>query len=140
MNKDRQGQVVRELEGQNQLLKKLYSTSIGRCALKILVSPFITHVGGFYMSSPLSKTSISSFIKNNSIDMRQYEEKKNSKLYQAAMEVITRANWKAMKEVKSSMCEALKELMAEGIVQYLEQEKVRSRNQKICLVQIDNRK
>ena len=76
MIKDRQGQVVRELEGQNQLLKKLYSTSIGRCALKILVSPFITHLGGFYMSSPLSKTSISSFIKNNSIDMRQYEEKK----------------------------------------------------------------
>ena len=76
MIKDRQGQVVRELEGQNQLLKKLYSTSIGRCALKILVSPFITHLGGFYMSSPLSKTSIPSFIKNNSIDMRQYEEKK----------------------------------------------------------------
>ena len=45
--------------------------------------------------------------------MRQYEEKKNSKLYQAAMEVITRANWKAMKEVKSSMCEALKELFAD---------------------------
>ena len=76
MIKDRQGQVVRELEGQNQLLKKLYSTSIGRCALKILVSPFITYLGGFYMSSPLSKTSISSFVKNNSIDMRQYEEKK----------------------------------------------------------------
>ena len=34
MIKDRQGQVVRELEGQNQLLKKLYSTSIGRCALE----------------------------------------------------------------------------------------------------------
>lgn len=30
--------------------------------------------------------------------VRKYEEKKNSKLYQAAMEVIARANWKAMKE------------------------------------------
>ena len=68
MIKDRQGQVVRELEGQNQLLKKLYSTSIGRCALKILVSPFVTHLGGLYMSSPFSKTSISSFIKNNDIE------------------------------------------------------------------------
>ena len=74
MIKDRQGQVVRELEGQNQLLKKLYSTSIGRCALKILVSPFVTHLGGLYMSSPFSKTSISSFIKNNDIDMSQYDE------------------------------------------------------------------
>ena len=64
MIKDRQGHIVKELEGQNQLLKKLYSTSAGRCALKILVSPFVTHLGGLYMSSPLSKTSISSFIKN----------------------------------------------------------------------------
>ena len=30
-----------------------------------------------------------------------------------AMEVITRANWDAIKEAKPSMCEALKELMAE---------------------------
>ena len=76
MIKDRQGHIVKELEGQNKLLKKLYSTSAGRCALKILVSPFVTHLGGLYMSSPFSKTSISSFIKNNDIDMSQYEEKK----------------------------------------------------------------
>ena len=67
MIKDRQGHIVKELEGQNKLLKKLYSTSAGRCALKILVSPFVTHLGGLYMSSPFSKTSISSFIKNNDI-------------------------------------------------------------------------
>ena len=30
-----------------------------------------------------------------------------------AMEVITRANWEAIKKAKTSMCEALKELMAE---------------------------
>ena len=58
MIKDRQGHIVKELEGQNKLLKKLYSTSAGRCALKILVSPFITHLGGFYMSSPLLKIMI----------------------------------------------------------------------------------
>ena len=45
--------------------------------------------------------------------LREYETKKSSKLYQAAMEVITRANWDAVKEVKETMCEALKELMAE---------------------------
>ena len=54
MIKDRQGHIVKELEGQNKLLKKLYSTSAGRCALKILVSPFVTHLGGLYMSSPFS--------------------------------------------------------------------------------------
>ncbi|NCB93072.1 MAG: hypothetical protein EOM40_11025 [Clostridia bacterium] len=47
--------------------------------------------------------------------IRDYEEKKNSKLYEAAMEVITRANWDTIKEVKGTMCEALRELMAEEI-------------------------
>ena len=53
--------------------------------------------------------------------LKEYEEKKNSKLYQAAMEVITRANWKAIKEAKPSMCEALKELMAEEFQELEEQ-------------------
>lgn len=37
------------------------------------------------------------------------------------MEVITRANWDAVKEVKETMCEALKELMAE---EFQEQEEL----------------
>ena len=45
--------------------------------------------------------------------LKEYEDNKSSKLYQAAIDVITRANWNAVKEVKESMCEALKELMAE---------------------------
>ena len=53
--------------------------------------------------------------------LKEYEEKKNSKLYQAAMEVITRANWEAIKEVKTSMCEALKELMSEEFQELEEQ-------------------
>ena len=53
--------------------------------------------------------------------LKEYEEKKHSKLYQAAMEVITRANWQAIKEVKPSMCEALKELMAEEFQELEEQ-------------------
>ncbi|RHS80757.1 hypothetical protein DW928_07045 [Firmicutes bacterium AM43-11BH] len=53
--------------------------------------------------------------------LKEYEAKKSSKLYQAAMEVITRANWDAVKEVKKTMCEALKELMAE---EFQEQEEL----------------
>ena len=53
--------------------------------------------------------------------LKEYEVKKSSKLYQAAMEVITRANWDAVKEVKETMCEALKELMAE---EFQEQEEL----------------
>ncbi|MGN1182783.1 MAG: phosphatidylserine decarboxylase, partial [Faecalibacillus sp.] len=39
-------------------------------------SPLISDIGGLYMSSPFSKMSIKSFIKNNHIDMSQYEDKK----------------------------------------------------------------
>ena len=53
--------------------------------------------------------------------LREYEIKKSSKLYQAAMDVITRANLVAVKEVKTNMCEALKELMAE---EFQEQEEL----------------
>ena len=45
--------------------------------------------------------------------LKEYETKRSSKLYQAAIDVITRANLDAVKEVKANMCEALKELMAE---------------------------
>ena len=37
------------------------------------------------------------------------------------MEVITRANWETIKEAKPSMCEALKELMAEEFQELEEQ-------------------
>ena len=53
--------------------------------------------------------------------LKEYEEKKNSRLYQAAMEVITRASWEAIKEAKPNMCEALKELMAEEFQELEEQ-------------------
>ncbi|MEG0367744.1 MAG: phosphatidylserine decarboxylase [Coprobacillus sp.] len=71
---NRQGQEVIVDQGQNNLLKSLYSHILGRCLLKVLTLPFITHIGGMYMNSSLSKGKISSFIENNHIDMSQYEE------------------------------------------------------------------
>lgn len=72
---DRNGQEVIVDQGQNQLLKKLYSHVLGRCVLKVLTLPFVTRLGGWYMNSSLSKGRIASFIKSQNIDMSQYEEK-----------------------------------------------------------------
>ena len=47
--------------------------------------------------------------------IKKFEENRHSKLRQAAMDAITRANWKAIREVKDIMCDALKELMAEEL-------------------------
>ena len=69
---DRQGQEIIVDQSQNNLLKLLYSHVLGRCALKVLTLPFITHIGGMYMNSSLSKHKIASFIEHNHIDMSQY--------------------------------------------------------------------
>lgn len=62
-------------ESQDIFLKKLYGSVIGRGALKVMTLPFVTKCGGMYMSSALSKGRIKKFIKQNNIDMSQYEEK-----------------------------------------------------------------
>ena len=72
---DRLGNVQTNGEGQNNLLKKLYGTFLGRCALKILVCKFVSDLGGWYMNSSLSKRRIAPFIKENKIDMSQYEQR-----------------------------------------------------------------
>lgn len=72
---DRDGNVITKGESQNNLLKKLYGTFLGRCALKILICKFVTDIGGWYMNSGLSKRKISSFIKVNEIDMSEYENR-----------------------------------------------------------------
>ena len=69
---DRQGKEVIVDQSQNQFLEKLYSHMLGRCVLKVLTLPFVTRIGGWYMSSGLSKGRIKSFIKSQHIDMSQF--------------------------------------------------------------------
>lgn len=50
--------------------------------------------------------------------LKVYDTKKYSKLHQAAMDVITRANWESMMEAKDNMmCDALQELFADEFKQ-----------------------
>lgn len=72
---DRKGNEIDYDQSQNQLLKKLYGNVIGRCILKVLTLPFVTHLGGVYMNSSLSKRKISSFVQKNHIDLSQYEQR-----------------------------------------------------------------
>ena len=61
---------------ESKLLKFLYNTVPGRVVLKIFTSPIISKIGGAYMDSAISKIHIKGFIKNNGIDMKEYEEAK----------------------------------------------------------------
>ena len=68
------------------ILKFLYNTVPGRAVLKVITSPTISKIGGAYMDSKLSTIHIKGFIKNNNIDMSQYEKVK----YKSFNEFFTR--------------------------------------------------
>lgn len=54
----------------------LYRNKIGRALLKVLICPPVSRLVGGFMNSPLSKPMIKGFIKNNNIDINQFEDKK----------------------------------------------------------------
>lgn len=59
-------------------LNFLYKTTFGRVILKILTRPFVSKTAGFFMNRKISTLFIKSFIKNNGIDMSDYESEKYS--------------------------------------------------------------
>lgn len=74
MNKiiDRKTLVERERDLANSQ-KFLYRNVFGRFILKLLVRPFVTKLGGWYMNRKCSKRMIKKFVKKNNIDLSQYD-------------------------------------------------------------------
>ena len=60
----------------SKTLNFLYDNFLGRIILKILICKFISNLIGIYMNSKLSIKRINKFIKDNNIDMNEYENKK----------------------------------------------------------------
>ena len=58
---------------QERLTGWLYGTAPGRVALRGLVRPGFSKVAGAFLSSGLSKPLIRSFVRNNDIDLAEYE-------------------------------------------------------------------
>ncbi len=75
MIKDRKGNIINQDVNESKSLKFLYRTLIGRFILNILIRPFASKFVGAYMNSRLSKIKIKRFIKNNKIDIDEYEKK-----------------------------------------------------------------
>lgn len=61
---------------QEKCLKWLYGTKVGRSILKILIRPSVSKSVGRLLNTRVSKIAIRPFIKNNHIDMSQYEKVK----------------------------------------------------------------
>lgn len=73
---DRNGNVTELETGQDRLLKKMYTTVFGRFVLKILTARCVSKICGFFLNRRISVLFINKFIKNNNIDMSQFEERK----------------------------------------------------------------
>lgn len=94
--KDRKGMPVPSDAQQDAILRKLYGTAGGRMALKVLVRPWVSRLGGAVLCSRISKLAIPGFVKKNGIDMRQYEHKR----YKSYNDFFTRRIRKGMRPVE----------------------------------------
>lgn len=74
--KNRLGETVSAFDGQGKTIDFLYNNTFGRIVLKILICPFISKTVGFFLNRRFSAVFIKSFVKNNNIDMSQYEDVK----------------------------------------------------------------
>lgn len=75
MIKDRTGKIIAKDSASGGTLDFLYKNAFGRFITKLLTRKFISELGRIYMDSPLSKPRIKRLIKENAIDMAQYEQR-----------------------------------------------------------------
>ena len=73
--RDRQGNPVQADAGQDRTLNRLYSTKIGRGIVAMMIKPWVSKTAGWLMDSRISALAIKSFIRNNAIDMTDYEQR-----------------------------------------------------------------
>jgi len=62
---------------ENLLIRFLYNSLPGRLLLKLLIKTPVSKLFGFFMKSPVSRGFIRNFIKNNNIDMSEYDNVKH---------------------------------------------------------------
>lgn len=86
----------KNIQSSATILNFLYNTVPGRILLKILINPFISKIVGFYHDIPLSKLKIKNFIKNNNINMEEYENQE----YKSFNDFFTRKRKNKIKKLK----------------------------------------
>lgn len=84
--KDREGNLFRNMTGQDKFLEKVYSNVCGRFAMKILAAPVVSRAVGRFMDTWPSTFLIGRFIRKNHIRMTDYERRK----YRSFNEFFTR--------------------------------------------------
>lgn len=71
--RSRDGKLMEGADSQDRLLGALYGSALGRMLLKPLTAPALSRLAGKFLSTGASRVFIKPFIKNNHIDMSQFE-------------------------------------------------------------------
>jgi phosphatidylserine decarboxylase len=69
----RNGNEIQGNDGQDRFLSILYGALPGRIAVRLLVRPAVSKIGGAFLGSPLSRFLIRPFVKKHRIDLSLYE-------------------------------------------------------------------
>lgn len=72
---DRNGNRIQTDNGQDQLLRKMYTTRTGRLLVSILVHPIVSKMGGWLLSTKLSALAVPAFCRVHQIRLSDYEQK-----------------------------------------------------------------
>jgi phosphatidylserine decarboxylase len=83
---DREGKITELNSKQDRLLRKMYTTVIGRMVVYVLVNPGISQMAGKLLDSRISSLAVPYFARINHIDLSQYE----SKAYKSFNDFFTR--------------------------------------------------
>lgn len=82
----RDGRKISGNDGQDRFLAALYGCLPGRMAVRFLIHPSVSKIGGTFLSSSFSRFLIAPFVKKHQIDLGQYE----SARYDSYNEFFTR--------------------------------------------------
>ena len=98
----RKSKEIENIKDQKSLIF-LYKTVLGRIILKIITRPVISKLTGIIINSKISKLYINSFIKNNNINMNDYEKEN----YKSFNDFFTRKVNKSKRNQKSNKNELI---------------------------------
>lgn len=97
---DRNGNRTKGTTGQDRLLKFIYTHTATRLLIRPFLSPWVSKLGGTFLSTRLSAVAIRPFVEKNQINLSQYEKQEFASYNEFSQERSKQKNvrWKWMKK------------------------------------------
>ena len=85
---DRNGNRTKGTTGQDRLLKFIYTHTATRLLIRPLLSPWVSKLGGTFLSTRLSAVAIRPFVEKNQINLSQYEKQEFASFVRATTQQV----------------------------------------------------